>query len=337
MLVIITSCHGKDPNAGEFIAVNDSGSYVVKCDDYLYYYKYSSDHADLYRYDTTNGGEVYVDTLTNKNTGYSGVVQMFVVNERLYYGKSTDEGDNTAIYSIDTKGSEPRFEGNINEIIVAYSHELFVGYEFKIFGIDADIYVLANSNVYKLNDTSSELIIQNVSGVCVDDEKIYYALFKDDINSGGIMCYNLSDGTNTEIVSDMAIREYNKTTIYGDSCTVQNILSDGRSLYFLGSLEAAEILKYDFGEKKIQGLTDGAHTRLFRMQDDKLYYIDSKQDLCCVNTDGTETKKLIENERVFSFNICENTVYYYRLVGDSGYPVGLIEMDSQTGKKIPHF
>lgn len=333
VLVTITSCYGKDFSMGKITEVNDIGSYVVKCDDYLYYYKYGPDYANLYKYDTVSGDEEYVDTLTTKTGGYSGVLRMFVINGRLYYGKSTDEGYNTAIHSIDIKGSQPRFEGIVDETFDAHSDELFVDNEFKIFGVNNDIYVLAGENVYKLNETYSELIIRGVSGVCVDGEKIYYSLCVDNINSGGIMCYNIGDGTNTEIVSDTAIREYNKTTIYGDGCTVQNIFSDEKSLYFLGASEAAEILRYDFGGNEVRGLTHRAYPRLFRMQDDKLYYIDIKQELSCVNTDGTDAKKLIENERVFAFNVSGNSIYYYRMVGDSGYPAGLIEMNLETGEK----
>lgn len=318
----------------ESSVINDSGSYIVKYNDYLYYYKYFADHADLCRVDLRNGSEEYVDTLTHADTGYSGVARIFRIDGRLYYSKSTDKGDSFAVYSIDANYPAPRFEGNINELIYAYSDDLSIYDEFKIFGLDGEIYVLARRSVYKLNGDVSERMAENVSDICVDGDKIYYSLFEDDINTGGIMCYDMDDMTNTETVSDEEVREYNKTTVYGDGCTIQNIFVDEDVLYFIGAPDAAEILKYNAdGNEGVQGLTNKAYTRLFKKQDDTLYYIDSNHEVCCINTDGTDMKKIIENEFVFSFNVYGDKLYYYRIVDNSGYPAGLIEIDMQSGEK----
>lgn len=336
MILIISSCSGGMAQRSADGMYSNVGSYVVKYNDYLFYYKYREDSADLYRYDLTNGSDEYVDTVTSPYGGYAGVVKMFLIDSRLYYGKTTDGSDPNPvrIYSIDVNDLSPRFEGSFNEMLYDYSYELFVGMEFKLFGADNNVYALANSNIYKLNSTASEKVAENVSAVCVDGDKIYYAIRFDTQGSSGIMCYDTSNNTNTEIFSDEAVKEYNRTTIYGDTCDIQNILVDDGNLYFLSTDDVTDILKYEIGGNgKVQAVTNKARMRLFRLQDDKLYYIDSNMELCCINADGTESKKLVENERVFAFNIYDNTVYYYRMVGESGYPVGLIKLDLETGEK----
>ena len=332
LILLISSCSGeriKDINSKAFSGV---GSYIIKYNDYLYFYKYIANSMELYRRDLKNGSEEHIDTLTNPNTGHWGVVKMFLIDTRLYYGKSTDKTDVAAIYSIDVNDPHLQFEGSINELFDDHTNEMFVTKEFKRFELGDNIFALANGNVYKLDAEASERVAENVSGICVDGEKIYYSIYVDDRNSGGIMCYNISDGTNTEIVSDTVIREYNKTTVYGGGCAVRNIVSDGKSLYFLGTPDTSEILRYDFGGNEVRGLTHRAYPGLFRMRDDKLYYIDFQLELSCVNTDGTDEKKIIENEWVFGFNISGNSLYYYKQI-DDGYPVGLIEMDLETGEK----
>ena len=64
------------------------------------------------------------------------------------------------------------------------------------------------------------------------------------------MCYDTNDKTNTEIVSDEDVRAYNKTTINGNICKIQNIFVDEQTLYFLGTPESSEILKYDLDGNK---------------------------------------------------------------------------------------
>lgn len=335
IVFFISSCSGSNIGSNGINAVNESGAYLIGYNNYLYYYKFGSELADLYRYNLTDGTEEYVDSMTHPVMVFSGIVKMYMIDDRLYYGKSTEKSDVVDIYSVNVNDLQPRFEGSINEIINAHYAE-YVEQEFKIFKVKDKVYVLTNYNIYELNGGVSNCVYEGVCGICVNGDKIYYSLFVEGTNdSTGIMCYDTVNNTNTEIINAEEVKEYNKTnTILGNSCMIQNIFIDDDSLYFLATDNPSDIYKYDLnGKSNLYTITEGAKTRLFRKQGDTLYYINLHHQLCSVKTDGSDQKNITQNEYVFSFNVYQDKIYYYLTVDDRGYPAGIIKMDILSGEK----
>ena len=165
-----------------------SGGFIVKGDRYLFYNQYEQDAVNLYRYDLANNKAEYIDNITNKDTNFFGLVKMFVIDNRVYYGKSTSDDNISEIYSVAANNSAPRYEGSINDRIDAFNGE-DVESEFKIFKYDNALYVLTHNNIYRLNSSESERVIGNISSIYISGDEIYDSLL--DTGAGMLKGYGV--------------------------------------------------------------------------------------------------------------------------------------------------
>ena len=264
---------------------------------------------------------------------------MFNINNRIFYGKSVENG--TLICSIDPETSQPVSEGFINEALDAFDGENSK-YDFRMYECDDNIYVLAKNKIYKLDNKNTEVIFDNISSLYIYDNKCYYSLFEDNEfstyelkGSGGIWCYDFNTHDNTEIVNKEAIKNYNSIeSISGDVCGVQNIIAEENKIYFLGAFDPTQISVFNEETEEIVNLTDYFRTKMFKKYKDKLYFIDRQHRLRSVSDEGN--MDVIINAYVYAFSIYNDKIYYYRVTRDIGHPSELVEFDmtSQTEKII---
>jgi hypothetical protein len=333
-MMILTSCRQEKPIAD--IDYANSG-FAVGCDDYLYYIKYASMRADLYRYNITNGEEYFVDNIfdiNNIDTSIIALIKMFNIDNRVFYGKGTM--DSTSIYSIDSESSQPIFEGKIDGQLDAYYGE-YPFNEFRMYKYGDDVYVLAKNKLYKLNKENTEVVYDKIGSLYIDDGKCYYSLIEDTESkfatafSNGVWCYDLKENKNEEIISRDAIEDYNRTeSVSGPVCGVQNIIADDDQIYFLGAYDPIEISMFNTKTDKIIDLTPEHRTRMFRKYGDKIYFIDVQHRLCSVsaNSDNKEDVDIIiKGTYVYSYSIYKDKIYYYKVTDDRGYPSELVEFD----------
>jgi hypothetical protein len=336
-LFLLTSC-GKVASIADIDYANSG--FAVGADDYVYYVKYAPSQADLYRYNIAGGEEYFVDNIYNSDTNVLGMIKMFNIDNRVFYGKSIKDG--TAVYSIDSESSQPIFEGNINETLDAFNGE-YSSYEFRMYKYADDVYVLAKNKLYKLNKENTEVVYDNISSLYIDDGKCYYSLTKDESSkllpddSSGLWCYDLKENKNTEIIGENVIEDYNSIeTISGPICSVQNIIADDGQIYFLGAHDPTQISTFSTETGKIRDLTPEYRTRMFKKYGDKIYFIDVKHRLCSASVNNEDVNVIIQDSYVYSFNIYKDKIYCYKVADDRGHPSELVEfdMDQQTQKII---
>lgn len=325
LIVLSASCSNGGKSEQQILSGYDG--FIIKYDNYIYYYDMpESFEVTLSRYDISTKESAAIDTLsckTDTNALIEGVVSMSCIDGRLYYGKRVD--DKNCIYSIDIINPEtPIFEGVIPCFLdYHYGEGRNYSSEFKMFKADA-LYVFAKSKLYKLTPESTNEIADNLSALYIDDSNVYYSIaensesLNDNIQTGSIYCLNTRSGKNQEIVSGDDIKNFNETkTVYGDTVEVKNIIKYKSDIYFCSVYEQAPILRYScVGDSEIKNITDTERVLSFRIYDDQIYYINSKNMLCSLNLETSSEKVIAKN--IYAFNIYHDTIFYYKMNSDSG-------------------
>lgn len=309
--------------------------YVFAVNDSLFYYQFEDSLTNLYVYDLISKENKYIDNITNAETQFSGLVQMHLIDGKIYYGKSTSDSTISYIYSINTENPIPQLEGKIRnddgESTKNYNGDALSS-DFNIFKINNKIYILSGNKVYSLDE--GVVVEDNVNSLYIYGDKIYYSLLADgEYLSTGIFGYDINNETIEEIVSDEKIKEANSKTVSGDQSFVRNIFVDEDNVFFLG----AEYYSNVFGVKRhenseIENYTADLMTQSFRKYNDKLYYVDSKNNLCCADINSKENTQITSGEYVYSYNVFDESIFYYTL-DYSGLPSKLTEYSLKTGSK----
>lgn len=303
-----------DENAGEEIAdndvsdINDSGC-IVKYDDKIYYYYTGSDEDTwgLYEYDTASGGSTKLDDV---DFCFS---PLYVINEKLYYA-FTDNPYTFTLYSIDLNNtaSGAKEEAVIEEdmtVVTAGDR----GEEFSIFQ-NGDLYVLANSNLYKIENGGYELAASDIASIYQDKDRLYYS--KTD-GSGTIYSYN---GVSGNILLDGEIlrtKDDYIRVILGGTPNPLYIRCVGERVYFVASTIPGSIGRvYSFDVNDPEGtltqMTQDSATHSYKVYNEIPYFIiDGK---LCFFADGQQKETGLKN--VMFFNIIDDSVYLVQYLSE---------------------
>lgn len=296
-----------------------NGAYVIKYNDYLYYYNYELYNGakikscNLYKQNLKTGEVEFVDNICTNETHIESIIKMFEFDGRLYYGVSEGNNISTSIYSIGDFETAPRFEGKIDEFLNADSGE-FVNSEFKIFKYRNQLYILGNNKIYRLKNGKSKEIKQGISSIWIDGRKVYFSKIKSNGETGGIFCYNTLTRRKTEIVSEDKIRNFNAGTVMGGQVSVKNIIVDDDTIYFLSSYYMSSIVKHPVSKNgQIEDITKSSRTQSFSKYKDMLFYKNynktMQSKLCSISIKGENETSLIPS--IYSYNIYDDTIYYY--------------------------
>lgn len=318
-------------NSSQDSYLDSDGCFVIREGKYLFYNEYKHKSTNLYRYNLEDGKTEYVDNITNDNTNFFGVVKMFLIGNRLYYGKSTSDNNISEIYSVDIETLSIRFEGDIPMRLDAFNGE-FVEDEFRIFQYGNIIYILAKNNLYELQNNSTNIVCTGISSIYLQGSNMYYAPIENNSNDLSIMCYNTETQKQMKILDYDAIKNYSMTaTASGETAFVQNIIVDEDALYFLNAKDPVPISRFNFNEStSIESLTDVSYTRMFRKYGNLLYYINFQHRLCRVGCDGNDQEIIISDQYVYSYSVYDDKIYYYKVTDNRGYPSELAEYDIST-------
>ncbi len=299
------------------------GSYVVKYGNNLYYYDMPSyGVADLYKYDMSSGEKELIDHLSDNGNDIIGVVNMYCIDGRIYYGKSVGDGlmSPIGIYSIDADNpKEKKTEGTVElRFPTGYSNGDITFNEFKLFKND-DLYLFADDGIYKVGEENSELIEKGITAFSISGDKAYYAKLDEDVETDttGILCYDMQSKRTEEIVPKEKIKKFNaENTVYGNTAFVRNVLEYNGYIYFFGDAQAAPILRCKAdGKGDIENITEGHIALIFRIYNNCVYFTALK-DHALYSVDLNTAETTVIAQMVNTFDVFDNVIYYYAYGAD---------------------
>jgi hypothetical protein len=93
---------------------------------------------------------------------------------------------------------------------------------------------------------------------------------------------------------------------------------------------------FDNKTRKIENLTHSYRTKLFKKYKNKIYFINTKHQLCSKSENNKDIDVIIKDVYVYNFSIYNNKIYYYEVTDNRGHPSGLVEFDinKQTRRVI---
>lgn len=303
--------------------INNSGC-IVKYNDKIYYYYISSDKDiwGLYEYDTASGESTKLDDV---DFCFS---PLYIINEKLYYA-FTDNPYTFTLYSIDLNNtaSGAKEEAVIEEDMTTVTAG-DMGEEFSIFK-NGDIYFLANSNLYKIENGAYELTASDIASVYQDENRLYYS--KTD-GSGTIYSYN---GVSSSVLLDGEIlrtKDDYIRVILGGNPNPLYIRCVGERVYFIASTipgSRGRVYSFDVNDPEgtLTQMTKDSATNSYKVYNKIPYFIfDGK---LCFFADGQQEETGLKN--VIFFNIIDDSVYLVQYLSEDD--IGFCRIPYSGGRK----
>lgn len=276
------------------------GTTMLKNDNDVYYYDKSDDgKIGLFCYNSETDKASEIDSFW-----YYG--DLYFINEKLYYACGDDY---TSFYIHSYDGQNIINEGIVYDNLHMASGRRTFSSECKIFMLNHKLGVLYNNRIYLKNNDTFDMISDDISSFCIEDDEIYYA-----DNTGAI---HLNDNV---IISSNQIKEIDFVKyITSDSYCITNLMKEKEYLYFLVAEKETKLgkcFRVSTLTKKLESVAENDTISRFTIDDGKVYYYDiGTHKLICFDEDKKRTEINISN-KIFGFDVFDGVIYYSTIGSD---------------------